>query len=244
MRKKRKVLFGLLTALLALLCCIGFAAAEPGDEPASDESVVDQQDATGDADTTDTTDDAANDLPSDLSDIDLSTVPDIGQQGTDGDELSVTKTSHIEIYLGEEYRGLEFSLETDDGSYPDPVVADGEGRLSFDIGSGDHYTLRCTGNYDRSDSTQDGMVDANGEFADPFPAQETEKSSFPIWLIVLIAVTGILFVIYILRWFGIIDTKRKRRPKEAKEAQEQKQKKKAKPAAKAHSEDQDDDIIE
>jgi hypothetical protein len=216
MRKKRVLRNALITLVALLILTTQFAYAEPAE---SDTETTEEA----------TTEETGETIEDDLKDIDLSNVPEIGAQGTDGDELTVTKTSSVEIYLGEDMAGLQFTLETDDGTYPETVTTDQSGWLTFEIATGDHYTLTSTGNYELSNSTQSGMVNADGTFDDPLAEEETTtKSHIPIWLIIIVIVGVIVFTTYTLMWLGIIQKgKRKRKPQKKDKPEKVKQEKTA-----------------
>ncbi len=64
-------------------------------------------------------------------------------QGTDGDELHVAEAQKLEIQLGTEWAGVEFTLRTDAGVYPDVIPVDENGVLSLEIGGSKTYILSC-----------------------------------------------------------------------------------------------------
>ena len=63
-------------------------------------------------------------------------------QGTDGTELHVIQPSQLEIYLGEEWVGAQFELETDAGMYPNAIPVGEDGTLRLEIGGSSKYILR------------------------------------------------------------------------------------------------------
>lgn len=68
-------------------------------------------------------------------------LPVSASQGTEGTELQVLTAEQLEIYLGAELAGAEFSLKTDAGIYPGTVVADEHGLLKLEIGGSSAYVL-------------------------------------------------------------------------------------------------------
>lgn len=64
-------------------------------------------------------------------------------QGTDGTELQVLQPADLEIYLGPEWAGMEFGLETDAGTYPGTIPVGEDGVLRLEIGGSSEYILRC-----------------------------------------------------------------------------------------------------
>lgn len=63
------------------------------------------------------------------------------KEGTEGDELQVLQPKQLEIQLGSELAGAQFSLKTDAGMYPGTVVADANGTLKLEIGGSSSYVL-------------------------------------------------------------------------------------------------------
>ena len=63
------------------------------------------------------------------------------KEGTEGDELQVLQPEQLEIQLGAELAGAQFSLKTDTGMYPGTVVADANGTLKLEIGGSSSYVL-------------------------------------------------------------------------------------------------------
>lgn len=68
-------------------------------------------------------------------------LPVSAKDGTDGTELQVLTPEQLEIHLGAELAGAEFSLKTDVGMYPGTVVADEDGTLRMEIGGSSAYVL-------------------------------------------------------------------------------------------------------
>lgn len=67
--------------------------------------------------------------------------PASAKEGTEGDELQVLQPEQLEIQLGAELAGAQFSLKTDAGMYPGTVVADANGTLKLEIGGSSFYVL-------------------------------------------------------------------------------------------------------
>lgn len=67
--------------------------------------------------------------------------PASAKEGTEGDELQVLQPEQLEIQLGAELAGAQFSLKTDAGMYPGTVVADANGTLKLEIGGSSSYVL-------------------------------------------------------------------------------------------------------
>ncbi len=67
--------------------------------------------------------------------------PASAKEGTEGDELQVLQPEQLEIQLGAELAGVQFSLQTDAGMYPGTVVADANGTLKLEIGGSSSYVL-------------------------------------------------------------------------------------------------------
>lgn len=68
-------------------------------------------------------------------------LPASAKEGTEGDELQVLQPEQLEIRLGVELAGAQFSLKTDAGMYPGTVVADANGTLKLEIGGSSAYVL-------------------------------------------------------------------------------------------------------
>ena len=67
--------------------------------------------------------------------------PASAKEGTEGDELQVLQPEQLEIQLGAELAGAQFSLKTDAGMYPGTVAADANGTLKLEIGGSSSYVL-------------------------------------------------------------------------------------------------------
>ena len=63
------------------------------------------------------------------------------KQGTEGTELNAYEAEELEIYLGPDWSGKEFKLETDAGIYPNAVAVDEKGLLKLEIGGSKSYKL-------------------------------------------------------------------------------------------------------
>ena len=133
----------------------------------------------------------------------------IGQQGTEGDELQVVQPEQMEIDLGTNYAGLEFLLETDFGTYPDPVMVDADGVLRFEVGGSSFYRLTNLGTYGDSGSTQGG----NGQ--DQLNEPERTPQSIPLRNIVIFAVGCCVAVVGLL----LLNWDRRKRGREISTAQ-------------------------
>ena len=64
-------------------------------------------------------------------------------QGTDGTELEVLQPQNLEIQLGQEWAGVEFTLKTDFGMYPGVIPVGADGILHLEIGGSENYILSC-----------------------------------------------------------------------------------------------------
>ena len=64
-------------------------------------------------------------------------------QGTDGTELEVLQPQNLEIQLGQEWAGVEFTLKTDFGMYPGVIPVGADGILRLEIGGSENYILSC-----------------------------------------------------------------------------------------------------
>lgn len=53
---------------------------------------------------------------------------------TDGTELQVVEPQKLEIQLGQSWAGVEFTLKTDAGMYPNAIPVDETGVLKLEIG--------------------------------------------------------------------------------------------------------------
>ena len=68
-------------------------------------------------------------------------LPVSAKEGTEGNELQVLQPEQLEIRLGVELAGAQFSLKTDAGMYPGTVVAGADGTLKLEIGGSSSYVL-------------------------------------------------------------------------------------------------------
>ena len=62
---------------------------------------------------------------------------------TDGTELQVVEPQKLEIQLGQSWAGVEFTLKTDAGMYPNAISVDETGVLKLEIGGSKSYVLSC-----------------------------------------------------------------------------------------------------
>ena len=63
---------------------------------------------------------------------------------TDGTEPQLTQQpDQLILQLGTRWAGVEFELRTDAGVFPAPIVVDGSGVLTMDLGGSKTYTLSC-----------------------------------------------------------------------------------------------------
>lgn len=72
-------------------------------------------------------------------------VPELMNQGTNGDELNVAAAQKLEIQLGTDWSGKKFQLRTDVGLYPGDIIVDNDGILRLEIGGSKSYILSCVG---------------------------------------------------------------------------------------------------
>ncbi len=100
-------------------------------------------------------------------------LPASAKEGTEGDELQVLQPEQLEIQLGAELAGTQFSLKTDVGMYPGTVVADANGTLKLEIGGSSSYVLtRLDANAAAPAAT--ALTDALAEPVSTEPSGETE----------------------------------------------------------------------
>ena len=64
---------------------------------------------------------------------------------TDGTELQVVEPQKLEIQLGQSWAGVEFTLKTDAGMYPNAIPVDETGVLKLEIGGSKSYVLTAIG---------------------------------------------------------------------------------------------------
>ena len=62
---------------------------------------------------------------------------------TDGTELQVVEPQKLEIQLGQSWAGVQFTLKTDAGMYPNAIPVDETGVLKLEIGGSKSYVLSC-----------------------------------------------------------------------------------------------------
>lgn len=63
------------------------------------------------------------------------------KQGTEGTEMNAYEAEELEVYLGPDWSGKEFKLETDAGIYPNAVTVGEDGVLRIEIGGSKNYKL-------------------------------------------------------------------------------------------------------
>ena len=83
--------------------------------------------------------------------LSLATIP--VSADTDGTEPRMQEASRLEIQLGPDWAGTEFSLRTDVGLYPGTIPVSEDGILHLEIGGSSEYILSCLGT---SDTVQSG----------------------------------------------------------------------------------------
>jgi hypothetical protein len=88
---------------------------------------------------------------------------------TDDNPLQVTdEVWKLEIYLGEEWAGAKFELQTQAGTFPVPVVVSEDGLLRMELGGPDTYSLRLLESENVSSETEDTS-------SNPVTSQETDS---------------------------------------------------------------------
>lgn len=118
-------------------------------------------------------------------------------QGTEGDELQVLEPQQLEVQLGPEWVGKEFSLKTDVGMYPETIVVGSDGVLRTELGGSKTYTLSCmvidAGTVDETPNEPEGSSR---------PEEHPEESRKTISGIPAILIIGIIAAIAILAYLG------------------------------------------
>ena len=150
--------------------------------------------------------------------LSLFVIPVAAKEGTEGDELQVLQPEQLEIQLGAELAGAQFSLKTDAGMYPGTVVADEHGVLRMEIGGSKAYVLtRLTSaqptvlseeaeTEPSTEPTTDGETEAPSETDNLVPIEEVEKSeqkdnAIPTTHIILFAGGAVLCIIFLVASF-------------------------------------------
>lgn len=111
-------------------------------------------------------------------------LPASAKEGTEGNELQVLQPEQLEIRLGAELAGAQFSLKTDAGMYPGTVVADANGTLKLEIGGSNSYVLSrldpvATAAAPTSETGTAEPVAESTELYETGAAAETEASGKP-----------------------------------------------------------------
>lgn len=96
------------------------------------------------------------------------------KQGTDGTELNAYEAEGLEIYLGPDWSGKKFKLETDAGIYPDAVTVGEDGILKLEIGGSKNYKLMVMD--DGKDKAVGDVLDKDGTDA-PSNSDNAEEST-------------------------------------------------------------------
>lgn len=135
---------------------------------------------------------------------------------TDGTEMQLMQPVQLEIRLGQEWVGAQFTLVTDVGQYPGTITVAQDGMLRMEIGGSQSYVLKLVG---MGDALPDGeatpepeSTPAEGE-TEGTPAEEGASDEeageadavggFPIFPIVLfgagiVIAGGVLIVMKVL----------------------------------------------
>ncbi len=136
-------------------------------------------------------------LPSTL----LYAVPELMNQGTNGDELNVAAAQKLEIQLGTDWSGKKFQLRTDVGLYPGDIIVDNDGVLRLEIGGSKSYILSCVGlgktSKDENINDDNQSDEKSGEEAAEQGKQPTDNRNIPVKHIVIF-IAGIIIMAGIL----------------------------------------------
>lgn len=128
-------------------------------------------------------------------------VPELMNQGTNGDELNVVSAQKLEIQLGTEWIGKKFQLKTDVGLYPGDIIVDNDGILRLEIGGSTSYILSCVGLSEVSSdkSSSDNTESVENDIETDVGQEDMQKSvsGIPIKHIVI-------FVVVILVAIGLL----------------------------------------
>lgn len=150
--------------------------------------------------------------------LSLFVIPVAAKEGTEGDELQVLQPEQLEIQLGAELAGAQFSLKTDTGMYPGTVVADEHGVLRMEIGGSKAYVLtRLTSAQPAplpeeaetepgTEPTADGETETPSETDNLVPIEEVEKpeqkdNAIPTTHIILFAGGAVLCIVFLVASF-------------------------------------------
>lgn len=119
-------------------------------------------------------------------------VPELMNQGTNGDELNIVSAQKLEIQLGTEWSDKKFQLKTDAGLYPGDIIVDNDGILRFEIGGSTSYILSCVGlsevSSDKSSSSNQEPAEGNAETDAGQEDMQKSVSGIPIKDIIIFAV--------------------------------------------------------
>lgn len=150
--------------------------------------------------------------------LSLFVLPVAAKEGTEGNELQVLQPEQLEIQLGAELAGAQFSLKTDAGMYPGTVVADEHGTLRMEIGGSKAYVLtRLTSaqpdplpeeaeTEPGTEPAAGGETEAPGETDNLVPIEEVEKpeqkdNAIPTTHIILFAGGAVLCIVFLVASF-------------------------------------------
>ena len=106
-------------------------------------------------------------------------MPAFAKEGTEGNELQVLQPEQLEIYLGAEFAGAQFSLKTDAGMYPGTVVADAKGTLKLEIGGSSAYVLTRLDPAETAASTPTPTENTEGTPPEASESAETAAATDP-----------------------------------------------------------------
>lgn len=125
-------------------------------------------------------------------------VPELMNQGTNGDELNVVSAQKLEIQLGTEWSGKKFQLKTDVGLYPGDIIVDSDGILRLEIGGSTSYILSCVGLSEVSSdkSSSDNTESVENDIETDVGQEDMQKSvsEIPIKHIVIFAIVILVAV--------------------------------------------------
>lgn len=128
---------------------------------------------------------------------------------TDGTELQVLEPQKLEIQLGQSWSGVEFTLKTDAGMYPNTIAVDETGVLELEIGGSKNYVISCLQSSidipDPDNSTPATLMTLTREKQNDTTATNNETEKFeqiPTVQIIFLAV-GIILAIGVLIFIHI-----------------------------------------